>query len=64
MTAATDHRPLKVTKKTKALVRLGATLNDCTMGAFVDEAVREFLVAHRDEIEAGLADARVKLVLP
>ena len=54
--AADDQ--VKVSAATHRLVRLGATMNDCSMGAFVDVAVAEFLANHADEIEAGLAHAR------
>lgn len=53
---------IKVSGRTKRLIRLGATMNECSMGAFVDEAVAEFLANHADEIEAGLAHARSVLV--
>jgi hypothetical protein len=53
----TDEQ-IKVRAETRHLIRLGATMNECTMGAFVDEAVSEFLANHADEIEAGLANAR------
>lgn len=52
---------VKLSESTRRLVRYGAAVNDCTMGAFVDVAVAEFILNHADEIEAGFAYARSAL---
>jgi hypothetical protein len=57
-----DGEGIKVSAGTRALVRLGATLNHCTQSALVEVAVDEYLRAHRDELEAGLANAREVLI--
>lgn len=54
----TTQEPLKVSKRSKELIRLGAAIEHCTMGQFLERAVREFLVTNREEIEAGMAHAR------
>lgn len=55
--AAATSVPLKVTKRTKELVRLGAAMERCTQGDFVKRAVDHFIENHQDEIQAGLAHA-------
>jgi hypothetical protein len=53
--------PLKVTKRTKELVRLGAAAERCTQGEFVRRAVDAFIEAHADELRARLASAKEAL---
>lgn len=63
MSYAPAVEQVKVSERTRELVRLGSTLNRCTQGEFVDKAVAEFLSTHRDEVEAGLQHAREVLLV-
>lgn len=54
---------VRVSVSTRRLIQLGATMEECSMGAFVDKAVTEFLARHADEIEAGLTCARELLLV-
>ena len=49
--------PLKVSVKTKELVRLGAAMENCTQAEFVTRAVDRFIEAHADELREGFAAA-------
>ena len=57
----TETAQVKVSRETLRLVRLGATMNDCTMTAFVDEAIEQYLANHAAEVESGLTHAQVML---
>lgn len=53
-----DNAPLKVSAEAHRVLKFLSASEGRTMGAIMDEAVVEFLAAHRDEIEAGFVHAR------
>lgn len=54
----TANSPIKVSERTKEMIRLGAVMKGTTQGELVDRAVAQFFVTHRDEVEARIAHVR------
>lgn len=57
------QEPLKVKATTKEKIRLIAAVDVTTQTQVVDEAVRLFVVNHRDELQQGFDAARQTLLL-
>lgn len=60
--ATTSDTPLKVSKETKELVRLGAAILACTQGEFVDRAVARYLEENKGELQTRVEEARGALL--
>lgn len=52
------NAPLKVSRRTKETVRLGAAILACSQGEFIDRAVAEYLERHAEEMPRRVEAAR------
>lgn len=53
-----SNTPIKVSKRTKELIALGASISGISMEELVDNAVNDYLKANREKIEQGIEDCK------
>ncbi|PWJ26219.1 hypothetical protein ATK17_2366 [Branchiibius hedensis] len=61
MSTATTVSPIKVSAQTDNLISHAAHFMSVSKKAVVEEAIREYIANHRDDIQSGVRDAITQL---